>query len=48
MLTMTQEDKELLLRDLCGRLSYGVKVYRKWIAPLSGSPEEGIFDFLYL
>lgn len=22
---MTQEDKELLLKDLCGRLSYGVK-----------------------
>ena len=42
---MTQEDKDLILRDLCGRLSYGVKVYRKWIAPLSGSPEEGIFDF---
>lgn len=24
---MTQEDKELLLRDLCARLPYGVKVY---------------------
>lgn len=24
---MTQEDKDLLLRDLCGRLPYGVKVY---------------------
>ena len=23
---MTQEDKELLLRDLCGRLPYGVEV----------------------
>lgn len=23
---MTQEDKELLLRDLCGRLPYGVKI----------------------
>ena len=23
---MTQEDKELLLRDLCARLSYGVKI----------------------
>lgn len=23
---MTQEDKELLLKDLCGRLSYGIKV----------------------
>jgi hypothetical protein len=25
---MTQEDKELLLKDLCGRLPYGVKVLR--------------------
>jgi hypothetical protein len=24
---MTQEDKDLLLRDLCGRLPYGVKIY---------------------
>lgn len=24
---MTKEDKELLLKDLCARLSYGVKVY---------------------
>ena len=23
---MTQEDKELLFKDLCGRLPYGVKV----------------------
>lgn len=42
---MKKEDKELLLKDLCARLPYGVKVYRKWIAPLSGSPEEGVFDF---
>ena len=33
---MTQEEKQLLLQDLCGRLSYGVKVLylmdsnRKW------------------
>ena len=26
---MTQEDKELLLKDLCGRLPYGVKV--QWV-----------------
>ena len=26
METMTQEDKELLLKDLCGRVPYGVKV----------------------
>ena len=25
---MTQEDRELLLKDLCGRLPYGVKVLR--------------------
>lgn len=25
---MTQEDKELLLKDLCSRLSYGIIVYR--------------------
>ena len=24
---MTQEDKELLLKDLCARLSYGVRVF---------------------
>lgn len=24
---MTQEDRQLLLKDLCGRLPYGVKVY---------------------
>lgn len=27
---MTQEDKELLLKDLCARLPYGVKVYCEW------------------
>ena len=27
---MTQEDKELLLRDLCGRLPYGVKIELTW------------------
>ena len=26
---MTQEDKELLLKDLCARLPYGVKAYVK-------------------
>lgn len=26
---MTQEQKELLLKDLCARLSYGVKAYIK-------------------
>lgn len=28
---MTQEDKELLLRDLCGRLPYGVVIQEKCI-----------------
>lgn len=28
---MTQEDKELLLKDLCARLPYGVKVHAKVI-----------------
>ena len=28
-MNMTQEDKELLLRDLCARLPYGVKVQYK-------------------
>lgn len=29
---MTQEDKELLIKDICGRLPYGVKaqVYNHW------------------
>ena len=30
---MTQENKELLLKDLCGRLPYGVKVQTTYINP---------------
>jgi hypothetical protein len=30
---MTQEDKELLLKDLCSRLPYGVKVESTFINP---------------
>ena len=30
---MTQEDKELLLKDLCARLPYGVKLECKWKTP---------------
>lgn len=30
---MTQEDKELLLKDICARLPYGVKVECKWKIP---------------
>ena len=33
METMTQEDKELLLKDLCARLPYGVKVESVFINP---------------
>lgn len=30
---MTQEDKELLLKDLCARLPYGVKLSCRWKTP---------------
>ena len=30
---MTQEEKDLLLKDLCGRLPYGVKVQTTYINP---------------
>ena len=40
---MTQQDKELLIRDLCGRLSYGVKVYIKNWSNLSRKYYEGIY-----
>lgn len=42
---MTQKDKELLLQDLCARLPYGVRGERIWTAPVSGSPEKGIYVF---
>ena len=42
---MIQENKELLLRDLCARLPYGVRGDRIWTAPVSGSPEKGIYVF---
>ena len=32
---MTQEDKELLLKDLCTRLPYGVKVFYSETVPIS-------------
>jgi hypothetical protein len=35
---MTQEDKELLLKDLCARLPYGVKVTWDGIHPLTVTP----------
>ena len=42
---MTQKDKELLLKDLCARLPYGVKIDREWIASMSGSPEHSTMEF---
>jgi hypothetical protein len=39
---MTQEDKELLLKDLCGRLPYHVRV-KVWLK--DGTTEEGFYDF---
>lgn len=41
---MTQEDKELLLKDLCARLPYGVKMYHPssgFILPLAGIDNNG-------
>ena len=40
---MTQEDKELLLRDLCGRLPYGVKAYIKNWSKLDRKYYEGVY-----
>ena len=38
---MTQKDKELLLKDLCARLPYHVKV-KVWLE--DGTTEEGVLD----
>ena len=40
---MTQEDKILLLRDLCGRLLYGVKAYIKNWSKLDRKYYEGVY-----
>ena len=40
---MTQEDKELLLKDLCARLPYGVKAYIKNWSKLDRKYYEGIY-----
>ena len=40
---MTQEDKEILIRDLCGRLPYGVKAYIKNWSKLDRKYYEGIY-----
>ena len=39
---MTQEEKELLLKDLCTRLPYHVRV-KVWLK--DGTTEEGFYDF---
>ena len=40
---MKQEDKEILIRDLCGRLPYGVKAYIKNWSNLSRKHYEGVY-----
>ena len=40
---MTKEDKILLLRDLCGRLLYGVKAYIKNWSKLDRKYYEGVY-----
>ena len=40
---MAEKDKEILIRDLCGRLSYGVKAYIKNWSNLSRKYYEGIY-----
>ena len=40
---MTQEDKEFLIRDLCGRLPYGVKAYIKNWSKLDRKYYEGVY-----
>ena len=52
---MKQEDKDLLLKDLCSRLPYGVKIYLEDFpnATLVGVVNEGIilhcdkYDYMY-
>ena len=40
---MTQENKELLLKDLCARLPYGVKAYIKNWSKLDRKYHEGVY-----
>lgn len=40
---MTQEHKEILIRDLCGRLTYGVKAYIKKWSKLDRKYYEGVY-----
>ena len=43
---MKQEDKELLLKDICSRLPYGVKVQTTYINPKSGERKDIGIDVL--
>ena len=45
---MTQEDKELLLKDLCARLSYGVKGIITYDDDKNIFTIKGIFNILFL
>lgn len=40
---MTQEEKEILIKDLCGRLPYGVKAYIKNWSKLDRKYYEGVY-----
>lgn len=40
---MTKEEKDLLLKDLCGRLPYGVKAYIKKWSKLDQKYYEGVY-----
>ena len=40
---MKQENKEILIRDLCGRLPYGVKAYIKNWSKLDRKYYEGVY-----
>ena len=42
---MKESDIKLIFKDLCCRLPYGVRGERTWTAPVSGSPEKGIYVF---
>ena len=50
-LVMTREDKDLLIKDLCGRLPYGVKVYIpeinivRTLGTVQYDEENTLFDF---
>lgn len=43
---MTQENKDLILKDLCGRLPYGVKVHAKYTDFEETIELDGIFKMI--